>query len=310
MRGFWCISRYMRRGFPVLGLAVAWACTGSDDDGGASGPTAASTSAVTEGMSSTSVAASSTATTGLSASETANTDTCASSECTSGPGPGEPCDIWAQDCPAGYKCDPHSFDTSSFPFDARCNPLDPYPKNLGEDCEITYPWAGDNCAEGLMCDWQWYMSHEECEGTCGVCRHYCKGADGDASCPKSADHCFVIQTGHYGVCLEACDPLMHDCLPLDICQAHLEFLSSDLVYFFCERDRGDPDMPPSEGGQCFNQECGHGRFCWQNTCRSLCDLRAPNTCELKDEGAVCMSFISQGLTPTAGLEHVGFCAVP
>jgi hypothetical protein len=295
----------------LAGIVVGSGC-GQPDEPNNSATSSTSTSASTDGASSTSWNSSSTTTTWTTtSSETASTDTCASSECTSGPGPGEQCNIWKQDCPEGYKCDPYDEENSSFPSEERCVPLDPAPKQYGEDCEIFGPgWLGDNCDEGLMCWWGGILNQGKCSTACGVCRHYCKGSTGDPLCPQPDDLCWDTQSGAWGVCYEACDPLAQDCYhPLDACD--LGYLTAG-IFFYCGRDQSDPRAPPMDGETCSPGGCGAGRFCFfrEEKCTSFCDVNAPNTCELKVQGAECVSFISIGWSPTPGMEHVGYCGIP
>jgi len=289
-------------------------CGKAHDDtqgGGTSDSTAAaSTSSSTGGMTSSA----SMTTTGVTASETLDTDMCASSVCTGGPGPGEPCDLWAQDCGEGYKCAFHDPD-NSYPQYSRCDALDPMPRQYGEDCEIVEPsYSGDNCDEGLYCE---QAGAIECGFRCGACRHFCKGAPLDTSCQHPEDLCFVAQSGDWGACVEACDPLAQDCdHPSDMCDIGTSFGDDDFRFFYCRRDWSDPEDTPGDGMKCPSKGCGSGRLCLsqycdgEDCCTSFCDINAPNSCELKEQGYVCLSFISFELKLPPGLEHVGFCALP
>lgn len=161
-----------------------------------------------------------------------------------------------------------------------------------------------------MCWWAEVSDHDQCSKACGVCRRYCKGSTGDPLCPQSNDYCYVIQSGDWGLCIEACDPLAQDCEhPLDVCELGWSAIG---VYFYCARDRSEPEPHPIDGDACISNDCGSGRFCFhlEEKCTSFCDVNAPNTCELKGQGAECVSFVSQGWSPTPGMEHVGYCSIP
>lgn len=302
----------------ALAAAAAWACK-SNDVGVASATVASASSSDSVGSNSSSSGSTSQATQGPTEATTTS-DTCSDALCTGGPGPGDECSMFVQDCPPGYKCALYS--KGSSPDGSHCVPLPQDPKQVGEDC-AGMGWGGrdlDDCDLGLVC-----MLING--GDAHTCRPLCVGEPPVTACPASGWDC--IAYGELaGVCMQRCDLLAQDCPDGQTCVPTVDGLSNRLDVW-CYPDLAQLAPPPVDGTPCpcgtacggGDLSCGVGRGCFdgmggllpncqESCCSSFCDANAPNTCELAGQGAECVSFIDSGFEPPIGMEHVGFCRLP
>ena len=235
--------------------------------------------------------------------------------------------MFVQDCPDGYKCALYSKGSTS-PDAAHCVPLPQDPKQAGEYCG-GWSWGGgedlDDCDRGLMC-----MSLGI--DNLYVCRPTCLGDPPYGSNPLSCavdgwDCVYIYGSGVAGFCMLPCDPFTQDCSEGQSCVATYSTPNGqNHMNFWCVPELSDPDSTPVDGSPCFPGAladyglCGRGRTCLLghvpncqgNCCTSFCDVNAPNTCALADQGAECIAFaeLDPGFVVPVGMEHVGFCGVP
>ncbi len=300
----------------LCALFVAAGIWGCKDKGfGIESATDVSTTAISTSTMSTTTASDSLDSTSALESTAAHGETEGTSDTTTsaGPGPGEDCNMWAQDCPDGYKCALYGF-----PNAARCVPLPSDPKQAGEFCG-GWSWGRedlDNCDRGLIC--------MDLGDDLYACMPACIGDPPSISCPVDGWDCtYLSGNGIAGVCRQPCDPLTQECPRGQSCIPSSD--SPNQLDFWCAPEINDLDPPPFDGLSCpcgiycSYGACGVGRACISglllpdcggNCCTSYCDVNAPNACALADQGAVCVAFVDAGFAVPAGKEHVGFCGVP
>lgn len=311
---------HLPAGLALLGVVVLWACNGKNV--GLESATMASATTDSAGGSPSTSALEPTTTqgpTGAPSSSTTND--------TGGPGPGEDCNMFAQNCPDGYKCALYSQGGSTSPDSAHCVPLPQDPKQAGEYCG-GLSWGGedlDDCDRGLMC-----MSFGV--DNLYICRPACLGDPPYGSDPLSCavdgwDCVYIYGSGVAGFCMLPCDPFAQDCSDGQSCVAAYSTPGGqNHIDFWCGPELSDPDSAPVDGSPCSPGSlaeyglCGVGRICLYghapscqgHCCTSYCDVNAPNTCALADQGAECIAFteLDPGFVVPAGMEHVGFCGVP
>lgn len=308
--------------FVLMRVAVVWSCAGKD--AGVESATAASATATSDSVGTSSPATTTTTTQGLtdSPSSTTTNDTCSEPAC--GPGPGEDCSMWAQDCPDGYKCAMYSESGGFFPEAAHCVPLPRDPKQVNEICggESWDVEDLDDCDRGLIC--------VPITDSLFTCRPACLSdspyGEGPVMCPIDGWECaaLISGTGIAGFCLQPCDPLFQGCPDGQSCVPS-NFAGSESVNFWCQLDFADPAPPPVDGSlclcgiHCLYADCGVGRLCLDGEllpdcqgfcCTSYCDIYAPNSCALADQGAECIAFEGAGFVVPVGMEHIGFCGMP
>lgn len=182
-----------------------------------------------------------------------------------------------------------------------CVPIDPMPKELGEDCVLTED-SVDDCGAYAMC-WGGQKATE------GVCRAFCAG---EAYSCDSGFHCPVNGSGDKAICLPNCDPLAQICPAGDSCLAKKGFGSED---FSCEVDAsGDAGV---FGDSCeFLNSCDPGLFCVSaehvegcqglDCCTLFCDLtEMPDSCP---GASTCVPWFEEGEVPP-NLQDIGFCSL-
>lgn len=218
------------------------------------------------------------------------------------PDPDPPCDVWAQDCPAGEKCSaagPSPIGLGSI----ACTTIVPEPAQLGEPCQVLVEGhiGPDTCDFGLYCIDVDPVTHQ------GVCQPLCTGSLADPVCGPDQ---VCLTSNEIPLCFEACDPVQADCPDDEVCIP----LYPGFACFF----ETDPPKGPLEGCEYANQ-CDDGLFCavgdfaaecdpdWLGCCISFCDLSAPGTCP--GVGQQCLPFFPPDAVPP-GLEHVGACSLP
>lgn len=193
------------------------------------------------------------------------------------------CDVFAQDCPAGQKCNFFSENLGHPPtrvLDQRCVPLAPNPVPPDELCHFNEPGVGlDDCAAGSFC----MPYYSDGAGT-SVCVSICGGSLNQPTCPEH--HSCVIPEGGLFWCAFNCDDLLQDCA---------EGLTCTLGS--CQfNSRGTFDRPP--GAACNSiSDCVPKATCVpakfvpdcpdEQCCTELCDLQAKPPCALP--GQSCQS---------------------
>ncbi|MFY0531969.1 hypothetical protein [Nannocystis pusilla] len=136
--------------------------------------------------------------------------------CSSSPDPPPSCDVYAQDCPSGFKC------TAEGPpplgnDNITCSPIVPEPDQAGESCQrlVQGHLGPDTCDRGLFCD---DVDPQTGTGTCAV---LCQGSDFNPICPAN-QVCWGYQLPQ---CVPHCDPLLQDCPAGESCQyAGVDFI--------------------------------------------------------------------------------------
>ena len=211
-----------------------------------------------------------------------------------------PCDLWKQDCPEGFKCQPVDY----VPVDpeVRCVPIPSDPAQAGEPCQPDYEGFTDDCDFGLVCIPNSVFDEN------GTCFEQCTGSEDDPLCP-SADQLCTLTYAPFVVCADACDPLLQGCKNGGPCA----FAGDDGFVCLVPRDK-----PGSYGDTCFltldcspglhcSDAAGHVPGCVDQCCTLYCDLTDPDpdaTCPDVGLGQSCIAFFPD---PPPQYEHVGFC---
>lgn len=255
--------------------------------------TTSTTATPTTATSTTTTAAStdsSGSTTGTGSDETADTE----------PPNLDECDVWEQDCPAGYKCMPWANDGGGAWNASKCTPIDRDPDALGEPCTVTdSPLSGiDSCVLGTLC---WDVG----EDGFGTCRAQCLGDVNDPQCP-SGTTCTGSGDGFLNLCVPLCNPLDPDSCSLQQGCYPIE------AGFVCAPDASGRGGGAGEACE-FTNGCGPGTFCGPHIdsfcepgggqcCLEYCDLEQPQCPALLE----CFSFYEKAEAPP-GYENVGYC---
>ncbi len=215
------------------------------------------------------------------------------------------CDVWTQDCPPGYKCNPWA-NTGSAYNDTRCSPIVDQPAHAGEPCEtVDSPASGiDDCDATSFC----LALGGTNEGTCVA---YCIGSLAMPHCANPAEACTITNDGVLIPCLPRCHPL-------DPSSCAEGFGCVDGFGTFVCLQSYDDGLGYAEACETLHA-CGTGLFCAEAQhvpectdaycCTAFCDLAA----ELPDaacpgQAQVCAPWYSDGFAPP-GLENVGYCTV-
>lgn len=215
------------------------------------------------------------------------------------------CDVFAQDCPAGEKCNPYADDGGDFWNATGCFPLDPAPAKVGEPCSSQGTQGPDSCEAGSLCKFDPEAGF--------VCIALCGCSAENPTCGAN-EKCKVYNNGVLPVCTPLCDPFVPDSCPEGQLCAMLGDWSGDFVCF--------PDKSADKGAlgdpcQTING-CDPGYSCEiadyvpggcndpaaANCCTPLCDLDAPDC----PEGSHCLEYFGGfGLEAPVCLEDVGYC---
>lgn len=217
----------------------------------------------------------------------------------------EPCDIWAQDCPPGEKCGPHTVPDGGY-LDTWCVPVARNPNKVGDPCMLTdSSYTGlDDCEAGAFC---WTL-----DVAGGVCLAVCTGPSASPTCDDMHE-CTIFEPDVLPLCIDRCHPLAQDCDPGETCvptQQNLDFMCVPAA------PQGDSGLhAPCESGN----TCDPGLHCayWKDAvecaeasgrcCEPFCDLGAANSCP--GQGQLCEPWYPEGQAPE-GFENVGTCAAP
>ena len=114
------------------------------------------------------------------------------------------CDTFAQDCPAGYKCNAYASMGGTWDA-AKCFPVVEDPDEVGEPCSVEGNGASgiDTCEVGAMC---WNVNLETNEGECIA---YCTGDASNPLCDDPDTRCGGLRS--FPQCIEQCCPIEQDC---------------------------------------------------------------------------------------------------
>ena len=309
----------MRR-VAIVGLVVVAGCSarsvGEQTEAGGDA-TSETTGTSGEGGTSTTTGDGGTSTDGAGSSTETSTDTgteegsddgtCAFIPCVDVPLFPDTCDVWAQDCPEGFKCSPLFGTVGSGSWDLLgCVPLDPEPAQVGEACEwregVGDP-AGDTCAERALC--------LELSGGTSECHELCSGSPDMPTCTSIEARCQQSAGWVLNLCSEPCSPLMNDCPGDQLCVPTT--VGGALDSFACFPPGSA--MPGIDGEACTCANCcapGHmcvdaatyGPDCTaESCCTALCDLN--------DDGPQCdgtgQSCVAKFPPSSPTLGNVGAC---
>ncbi|MEM9459570.1 MAG: ribulose phosphate epimerase [Myxococcota bacterium] len=217
-----------------------------------------------------------------------------------------PCDLFAQDCPAGQKCMPWANDGGTAWNAYRCSPIAENPGQPGDECTVEGSGVSgvDDCELAAMC---WDVDPDTNIGTCVA---MCTGDESDPQCEDPDTTCVNV---NIVLCLPVCDPLLQDCPEGQACYG----IDDD---YTCAPDAsgemgvfGDPCE--------FINACDPGLFCANavavpncqgsiGCCSEFCDLDEPSgdaQCSGQAGGQECLAMTDN---PQPGYEAVGGCAIP
>ncbi len=220
-------------------------------------------------------------------------------------GAGSECDLFAQDCPAGFKCMPWGSDGGAAWNATRCSPIVDNPGERGDPCTVVDAGNSglDDCDLGLMC---WDVDPRTLQGECIA---ICAGDEVNLVCEDPDSYCAVSGDGVLALCLPLCDPLTQDCPAGQGCYPFQE-------NFSCAPDASG-EMGVAGDGCDFVNDCDPGLFCLTvgtvpdcttsvGCCSSACDLEDPNPPCLP--GQECVAWFDEPTHPSYG--SVGVCALP
>jgi hypothetical protein len=220
---------------------------------------------------------------------------------------GEPCDLWAQDCPDGYKCTPWANDGGNAWNAWGCFPVVDDPNPTGAPCTAVESGTSgrDDCDARSMC----LVSDAETLG--GECIAFCLGSEAEPSCADACSQCFIPGSGVLDLCVPACDAIAQDCGDSQACYPVADT-------FACAPDLSDDAGSPGDTCE-FVNVCDPGLYCANprtvpgctdaGCCAPLCDLDAPDCSALA--GTVCTPWYADGEAPPCGsLGSVGACMLP
>ncbi|MBK7824145.1 hypothetical protein [Nannocystis sp.] len=223
---------------------------------------------------------------------------------------GGECNLFAQDCMAGQKCNAWSDDGGIFPNGAKCVQITG-DKQPGEGCTVEGKFGDgiDDCVEGSIC------LDIDNSGK-AACVAYCQGDMNDPTCPDVGDKCAFLFEPTVPLCFPACDPLAQDCSPAETCVPNIAALGAE---FFVCMPRVFEEIPGQYGDACYALSgcdpsflcifaenvpgCG-GTYC----CSTYCDIDMPETCLAFDDTLTCVPWFEQGKA-TPGYENVGICGI-
>ena len=211
------------------------------------------------------------------------------------------CDIFAQDCGPGEKCNAWAEGGGSSWDATKCVPVDADPDGIGEPCTVEGGGVSgiDSCVKGAMC----FGTGDDNMGTC---IEQCSCSLENPVCTTQNTTCSITNDGVLALCLPICDPLdIGACGGGDVCISSGEF-------FICVIDAsGDAG---GVGDNCqFANACDPGHFCGSNNgmfpgcddvgcCTPFCELTAPQC----PQGTACMAWYEEGMAPKC-FDDVGAC---
>jgi len=218
----------------------------------------------------------------------------------------EDCDVFAQDCPEGYKCAPYSSDGDLALDAVRCVPVDPDPVGIGEVCTAgpNNQSGIDDCDVGALC---WDLDPRT---GMGECIELCGGSPEEPICEQQPEAtCLISSSGVVFPCVLPCDPLGDDCDDDELCVP-----TNDT--FFCVTD-GAPETG-AQGEACeYLNVCDPGLACLApaegvcdeplgaGCCLPFCSVATPDC----PGDLSCVPWWGEGEAP-AGFEDLGACHLP
>jgi hypothetical protein len=236
------------------------------------------------------------------------------------PGDAE-CDPSCPVCGDDMKCAPVYTTNSDYYDSARCVPVAPEPRDIGEPCEDPFgPDGLDDCVPGAICDY----------GADGFrCVELCMAGEQGLTCSTPDQRCTsgLSESWSLKLCAPFCDPLEQQCaLEGSFCMAR----NPNCLGCFPLGVEGTLACLATTantvglGQPCAESECDAGLFCVplerapicdpnpvlrSGCCTPHCDLNGPDTCPDETVDLRCVPLWLDGAAP-AGYEHVGVCAVP
>ncbi len=226
-------------------------------------------------------------------------------------GPGQECDVWAQNCPPGEKCMPWANDGGNSWNATRCSPVAVDPGAPGDPCTVVDSGVSgiDDCELAAMC---WDVDPRT---NIGECVAFCQGNEANPTCEDPCSFCNLTSSGVLILCLPVCDPIAQDCDEGQAC-----YPVGDT--FACAPDVGGEQGAVGDPCEFFNV-CDPGNFCANaesvpqcegasGCCAPLCDAAGPDTCDLLLPGTSCVPWFPEGQAPgqCVGSGIVGACLVP
>lgn len=192
------------------------------------------------------------------------------------------CDVFRQDCPAGFKCNPTDGTWATM----ICVPLADEPVGAFEPCTVSDEATGqDDCVAGTSC-----YGRDDGDGFLGTCHPFCDGQNpcGPSSVVTGSTVCLNNFVGG-SWCFEWCLPQMGE----DACPAPFESCTdatgAEPAPFVFVCDQRSPTAA-GEGGTCTTGwDCQPGLACVGARCTPYCDddqqCSGGTTCQSMDLGA-------------------------
>lgn len=215
-----------------------------------------------------------------------------------------PCDVYAQDCPEGQKCNPYADDGGNAWNATGCFELYPLINKLGEACSADGANGPDSCEPGAICIYDPVKGSRFCESLCSC--------SADNPVCGAGMRCVRYNGGALPLCKTLCDPLdLTSCPHGEVC------VFTNSFEFMCVGDFSGElgDLGDGCGNGFSNCDPGYSceagnsvpGGCSSDTgacCTPLCDLTAP-ACP---QGSTCLEYFGGfGLDAPVCLEDVGYC---
>jgi len=206
------------------------------------------------------------------------------------------CDLFLQDCPAGFKCAPWA---ASSNFDAtKCVAVPEDAAEVGAECYVESLFGGlDDCERGSMC---WRFDPSTALGTCHA---MVLGSEDHPMCANALDTEWLGGSLRLSLCLPGCDPLDPVCGPGEGCYA-------GIGPFTCARTAWRDAAVSGEPCE-YNNECDAGLACIDDEvpgcvgepgcCSPFCDVDDPEC----PAGTACQPWEPTVIVP--GQENAGIC---
>ena len=216
----------------------------------------------------------------------------------------ESCDIFAQDCPQGQKCNAWAQGGGSSWDATKCVPVEPNAAEVGAPCTMMGGSASglDSCVKGAIC-----LAEEDKD--VGSCVELCGCSSENPVCTTADTRCLVANGGVLPLCLSSCDPLVPGaCGASELC---LPIEEGFICIFGASGGAGEI------GDNCeFANSCKPGLVCIPNMdnfpgcdasgcCTPFCEV-AGSSCP---QGLECGAWYEEGAAPKC-LDDVGVCVAP
>lgn len=215
------------------------------------------------------------------------------------------CDLFAQDCAAGEKCNAWSSDGDSSWDATKCVPLDPNPDPVGAPCTVEGGGTSgvDSCDKGAMC---WGVDAQTGEGTCV---EICTCSFDNPICTTPNTTCIISNNNSLVLCLPVCDPLDPGaCDGGDVCISN-----PSGEYFICVIDASGDEGQAGDPCEYLNA-CDPAHACLEPSLFPGCDPQSIGCCVPFcsvsgmdcPQGSSCTPWYEQGQAPKC-FEDVGVC---